>query len=178
MTEKNESRYQLEQDNQIYILSTSLINDKLKLVCKDSNSQKYIGEFSMNDLLILSKYFSTTRNVEQVQNYLNGIIEKQRVAIFSEENILKVTLYLVNNDKIIIPLNKRVSSYYNINNNNINTNNIFTNNINTSNIFRTNNNYYDYESLILQSQQNNNNISINSLINYCFLLEIYSSLKN
>ena len=162
MAERNESRYQLEQDNEIYILSTSLLNDKLKLVCKDSNSQKFIGEFSMNDLLNLSRYFSTARTIEQVQNYLNGIIEKQRVAIFPEDNIIKVTLYLVNNDKIIIPLNKIISSNYSNNTNNINSNSFNTNNIISNN--NINNNYYEYENLFPQNQQNNINseMQINS----------------
>ena len=127
MTERNEARYQLEQDNKVYILSTSLIDDKLKLLCQDSNSQKYIGEFNMNDLLKLSRYFNAARNVEKVQIYLNGIIEKQRVGIFAEQNTIKIILYLVNNDKITIPLNK-VSN---------------------------NNNYYSYENQFLQNQQNN-----------------------
>jgi hypothetical protein len=69
----------------------------------------------MNDLLKISRYFSTTNSVEQVQIYLNGIIENQRIGIFFEGNILKMVLYLVNNDKISIPLTK-VST----NNNNLN----------------------------------------------------------
>ena len=127
MTERNEARYQLEQDNKVYILSTSLVNDKLKLVCQDSNSQKYIGEFNMNDLLKLSRYFNAARNIEKVQAYLNGIIEKQRVGIFSDQNTIKIILYLVNNDKITIPLNK----------------------------IMPNNTYFDYENQFLQNQQNN-----------------------
>jgi hypothetical protein len=58
MAERNETRYQLEQDNKKYILTTSLINDKLKLKCQDTNSQTFVGTFNMNDLLRLSRYFS------------------------------------------------------------------------------------------------------------------------
>ena len=71
MTERNEARYQLEQDNKVYILSTSLVNDKLKLVCQDSNSQIFVGEYIMNDLIKLSKYFQPNHKIEQIQNYLN-----------------------------------------------------------------------------------------------------------
>ena len=130
MSERNEARYQLEQDNKVYILSTSLVNDKLKLLCQDSNSEKYLGEFTMNDLLKLSRYFNSAGNVEKVQTYLNGIIEKQRVGIFAEENVIKIVLYLINNDKITIPLYKKVSNIIN-------------------------NTYYDYENQFLQGQQNN-----------------------
>ena len=116
MVERNETRYQLEQDNKTYILSTSLINDKLKLKCQDSNSQNFIGIFNMNDLLRISRYFSSTNSVEQVQLYLNGIIEKQRIGIFPKENILTIVLYLINQDKIYIPLTLNINDFYNSSN--------------------------------------------------------------
>ena len=119
MTERNITRYHLEQsDNKSYILTTSLINDKLKLTCQDSNSQTFLGAFTLMDLLNLSKYFKTTRSVDQVQQYLNGIVEKQRVEIYQDNVCIKIILHLINNDKITIPLTKKLinqnTNYYNI----------------------------------------------------------------
>ena len=118
MVERNITRYHLEQsDNKSYILTTSLINDKLKLTCQDLSGQTFIGEFTLMDLLNLSKYFKTTRSVAQVQQYLNGIIEKQRVEIYQDEVCIKVILHLINNDRINIPLTKKIintNNYYNI----------------------------------------------------------------
>ena len=119
MTERNITRYHLEQsDNKSYILTTSLINDKLKLTCQDSNSQTFVGAFTLMDLLNLSKYFKTTRSVDQVQQYLNGIVEKQRVEIYQDNVCIKIILHLINNDKITIPLTKKLinqnTNYYNI----------------------------------------------------------------
>ena len=118
MVERNITRYHLEQsDNKSYILTTSLINDKLKLTCQDLNGQTFIGEFTLMDLLNLSKYFKTTRSVAQVQQYLNGIIEKQRVEIYQDEVCIKVILHLINNDRINIPLTKKIinsNNYYNL----------------------------------------------------------------
>ena len=127
---RNQSQYQLEQDNKKYILTTRLYNDKLQLICNDSNSQKYTVEYNINDFYKLSRYFNNTKSVEQVQKYINGIIEKQRVGIFEDGNTIKLVLYLINNDKICIPLTKNIS---------------------TSNL----NSYYDYEKLFSQNQQNN-----------------------
>ena len=116
MTERNITRYHLEQsDNKSYILTTSLINDKLKLTCQDSNNQTFLGAFTLLDLLNLSKYFKTTRSVAQVQQYLNGIIEKQRVGISQSGNILYIILYLINKDTIKIPLKPSMSNYNNYN---------------------------------------------------------------
>ena len=127
---RNQSQYQLEQDNKKYILTSRLYNDKLQLICNDSNSQNYSVEYNINDFYKLSRYFNNTKSVEQVQKYINGIIEKQRVGIFEDGKTIKLVLYLINNDKIVIPLTK---------------------NIPTSNL----NNYYDYEKLFSQNQQNN-----------------------
>ena len=121
MNERNESRFQLEQDNKIYFLSISLISDKIKIVCMDSNSQIFDGEFTMNDLMNLSKYFQPTHNVGQIQKYLNGIIENQRLGIDQRFSRLHLIIYLVNNDKIRIPLNKKLTPFnqnYNKMNNN------------------------------------------------------------
>ena len=134
MTERNLTRYRLDQsDNKVYILSTSLVNDKLKLTCQDSNSQTYIGAFTLLDLLNLSKYFKTTRSVDQVQQYLNGIVEKQRVEIYQDDKCIKVILHLINNDKISIPLKKQTintintNNYYNLTNHYTTSPNIQTN---------------------------------------------------
>ena len=119
MAERKITRYHLEQsDNKSYILTTSLINDKLKLACQDSNSQTFVGAFTLMDLLKLSKYFKTTRSVDQVQQYLNGIVEKQRVEIYQDSICIKIILHLINNDKITIPLTNKLinqnTNYYNI----------------------------------------------------------------
>ena len=107
-----------QSDNKSYILTTSLINDKLKLTCQDSNNQTFLGAFTLLDLLNLSKYFKTTRSVDQVQQYLNGIVEKQRVEIYQDSICIKIILHLINNDKITIPLTKKLinpnNNYYNI----------------------------------------------------------------
>ena len=139
MVERNETRYQLEQDNKAYILTTSLINDKLKLKCQDTNCQTFVGIFNMNDLLRLSRYFSSTNNVEQVQLYLNGIIEKQKIGIFPKENIITIVLYLINQDKIYIPLTININDYYN------NSNQYFQNQ--QENIFMDSTNYSEIQIL-------------------------------
>ena len=109
MEERNITRYRLEQSNKkVYILTTSLISDKLKILCQDSTSQIFIGLFNLLDLLNISQYFNVIKSVEQVQKYLNGIIERQRVEIFQNETSANMILHLINKDNIIIPLTKKV----------------------------------------------------------------------
>ena len=62
------------------------------------------------DLMQISHYFSSVKSIEQVQNYLNGIIERQRIEISQNEYGFEVILHLINNDNINIPLTKRIFS--------------------------------------------------------------------
>ena len=111
MVERNLTRYRLEQpDNKIYFVTTSLINDKLKISCQNTYSKTYAGFFNLMDLMQISHYFSSVKSIEQVQNYLNGIIERQRIEISQNEYGFEVILHLINNDNINIPLTKRIFS--------------------------------------------------------------------
>ena len=111
MEERNITRYRLEQSNKkVYILTTSLINDKIKILCQDENSQSFIGLFTLLDLLNISQYFNVIKNVEQVQKYLNGIIERQRVEIIQNAMNANFIIHLINNDDISIPLTKGIAN--------------------------------------------------------------------
>ncbi len=156
MIERNQSQYQIEQNNKEYILSTSLIYNKIKIVCQDPSKQIFEGQFTMNNLIQLSKYFQPNHTVEQIQKYLNGIIENQRVAITQNNFQLNIILYLVNNDQIKIPLTKKVvNNVKNYNNYQYNAQNIPTttqylhNQQNKTIIMNPSNQYYNI---------NNNNI--------------------
>ena len=108
MQERNKIMFQINNNNSFYSLTTSLIGNKIYLVCKDSNSQIYENNFSVQELLSISKYFQPTHTIEQIQLYLNGIIEKQRIAIKQADEALSINLFLINNDQISIPLLKKI----------------------------------------------------------------------
>jgi len=174
MVERNKTRYHLEQsDNKSYILTTSLINDKLKLSCQDSNMQTFIGKFTLMDLLNLSRYFKTTRSVAQVQQYLNGIIEKKRVEIYQDEVCIKVILHLINNDRINIPLTKKIinaNNYYNIPSmsNTYMTSTLSSNGIDITNYSTTQNNNFNQmnNNMNIQPMNNMNDDLMNELNKY------------
>ena len=124
MDERNEYSYHLESDHQKYIITTSLKSNNLKIVYK-CNSQIFDGIFSLNDLMNLSNYFRNSYySIEQIQMYINKLLEKQRIGITKNENALSVILYLSNKDQIVIPLSKKLinDNIYNYNNYNIQQN--------------------------------------------------------
>ena len=77
-------RYQVTQDDKDYILSTNIINNKIRIECQDNNfngSQIYVRELSKNELLSLSNIFNYLPSLTDIENELNNAIENQQVQI-------------------------------------------------------------------------------------------------
>ena len=115
MDERNKTIFQLNNNNKLYTISTSLLKDRINLVCTDPNGKIYENNFTLLELLKISKYFQPNHTLEQIQLYLNGIIEKQKISINQADEALSINLFLINNDQISIPLLKKfeISAYTN-----------------------------------------------------------------
>ena len=114
MEEKNKVIFQFNQNNNSYEIITSLTRDRLNIVIKDSYSQIFENSFNLPELMKISRHFLPTHTIEQIQSYLNSIIEKQMIGIKEGPDALSFILNLVNNDQISIPLLKKMN--YDINN--------------------------------------------------------------
>ena len=87
------SRYQVTQDGKEYILSTLIINDKIKIECQDNNFSPvliYSRDYSLKDLSSFSEIFSLTPTIVDVQNELNKAIEQQQVKLTNQGEILEI----------------------------------------------------------------------------------------
>ena len=116
MEERNKVTFELYQNNILYTISTSLIGNKLNLVCTDSNSKVFENSYTMPELLKISQYFKPEYTIEQVQLYINGIMEKQKIGISPGDEAVTLNLYLINHDLISIPLLKKTTNNINFTN--------------------------------------------------------------
>ena len=116
MEERNKVTFELYQNNILYTISTSLIGNKLNLVCRDSNSKVFENSYTMPELLKISQYFKPEYTIEQVQLYINGIMEKQEIGISPGDEAITLNLYLINRDLISIPLLKKTTNNINFTN--------------------------------------------------------------
>ena len=116
MEERNKVTFELYQNNILYTISTSLIGNKLNLVCRDSNSKVFENSYTMPELLKISQYFKPEYTIEQVQLYINGIMEKQKIGISPGDEAVTLNLYLINLDLISIPLLKKTTNNINFTN--------------------------------------------------------------
>ena len=107
MEERNKIIFHINYQNKSYSISTSLTRDKINFVCQAPNSQIYENNFTLQELLTISKYFHPNHTLENIQTYINGMIEKQRIGINQAEEAMSMILFLINNDQISIPLLKK-----------------------------------------------------------------------
>ena len=161
--EENLQKYQLIQENIIYILSTSLIGINLKLSCykfEGNNNPDiiYSSIFTIEQLKKADPIFQIANDCEDVQWIFEEVILAKSVGILEYNGFLDVYFYMRvsgRKAKVILRLKGTqtpktiIPSYLNMNtnniemNNNININNDYStnNSITTNNIFNNNNGY-------------------------------------
>ena len=124
-------RYQVTQEDKEYILSTSLVNDKLRIECLDNNyqsSQVYVRELSKNDFSSLSNIFNYMPTLFDIQNQLNNAIEREQVHITNLGNALDV-LFNITSNSYSQEINLQLFPVQTIQSNNYTTNIPSNNNI-------------------------------------------------
>ena len=110
--EENVQKYQVIQDDKIYILSTGLIGKNLKLTCyedKENTGENmiYSSIFTIEQLRRANPIFQLMQDCEDVQGIFEDVILAQSIGILEGQGILDVYFYVKANGrsaKIIIRL--------------------------------------------------------------------------
>ena len=108
--EKNTSTYKLEQNGKVYMFSTSLVGDNIRLSCKNSSSpknKKYSRDFTVENLRKLDKLFNVLKTPIQAIQYIDEALRQQKVGVTEENNGIKITFYITTKgitSQIDIPL--------------------------------------------------------------------------
>ena len=185
LIEENLQKYQLVQDNNIYILSTSLIGINLKLACSRNeinNNANYSSIFTIDQLKKADQIFQIANDCEDVQWIFEEVILAKSVGILENTGYLDVYFYMRvsgRKAKVILRLNRIQMPNMTMSNNypiNINTN---MNNINTKiNTNVSNNRIYNQNPQINSSITQNLNSRITSSLNSSINPIIPSNMNN
>ena len=95
--EYNIQTYELNQGGKDYILTTGLINDNIRITCRDHlelTGPYYLNDFTLSDLSSKHKYFMLSDSIESAQTEINKAIERQKCGVKQEGNIIKIIIYL------------------------------------------------------------------------------------
>ena len=185
LIEENLQKYQLVQDNNIYILSTSLIGINLKLACSRNeinNNANYSSIFTIDQLKKADQIFQIANDCEDVQWIFEEVILAKSVGILENVGYLDVYFYMRvsgRKAKVILRLNRIQMPNMTMPNNyptNINTN---MNNINTKiNTNVSNNRIYNQNPQINSNITQNLNPRITSSLNSSINPIIPSNMNN
>ena len=185
LIEENLQKYQLVQDNNIYILSTSLIGINLKLACSRNeinNNANYSSIFTIDQLKKADQIFQIANDCEDVQWIFEEVILAKSVGVLENTGYLDVYFYMRvsgRKAKVILRLKRIHMPNMTMPNNypiNINTN---MNNINTKiNTNVSNNRIYNQNPQINSSITQNLNPRITSSLNSSINPIIPSNMNN
>ena len=185
LIEENLQKYQLVQDNNIYILSTSLIGINLKLACSRNeinNNSNYSSIFTIEQLKKADQIFQIANDCEDVQWIFEEVILAKSVGVLENTGYLDVYFYMRvsgRKAKVILRLNRIHMPNMTMPNNyptNINTN---MNNINTKiNTNVSNNRIYNQNPQINSSITQNLNPRITSSLNSSINPIVPSNMNN
>ena len=96
--EYNQQTYELKQDDREFILTTGLVNDKIRITCREHievSGPYYIGEYTLPDLSSIHKYFMLFESIKSAQTEINKAIERQKCGVVDQRNTLKIIIYLM-----------------------------------------------------------------------------------
>ena len=114
-------KYQLEQGNKKYNLSTQIYQDKLRFVCIEINSISplvYTGEYAFDKLMQLNDIFSSISTISQAQDILDNIIVNEKVNVESQGNFINLNIIIKNENQIEKSFTIKLNLYTQNENNN------------------------------------------------------------
>ena len=157
--------YRLEQGDNNYILTASIIGNQLRLVCQNSsneNNKKFSRDFTIPQLNKIDKLFTIIKTPEQALNYIDETLSRHKVGVTEENGGMKLTFYITIKGitkEIYIPFDKNPTTIE------TNTNKAFPNEMATN--YETPNyqgnssvEQIDYESLVNSAYNQNNQDNI------------------
>ena len=119
--ESYKNTYKLEQSGKVYILTTSVVGENIRLTCKNSSSsknKKYSRDFTVEQLHKLDKLFHVLKTPLQSIEYIDKALKQQKVGITEENNGIKISFYITTKgitNQIDIPLGEVIRSSTNSN---------------------------------------------------------------
>ena len=99
--------YQLKQGNLLYVFSTSIVNNLIRLSCKNSYGKKFSRDFSLYEINSIDPMFSQINSEQEAINFIDKSLNVHKVGIREEIGEVKIIFYVANKgllNSVEIPL--------------------------------------------------------------------------
>jgi len=86
--------YQLKQGNLLYVFSTSIVNNLVRLSCKNSYGKKYSRDFSVYEINSIDPMFSEISSEQDAINFIDKALNVHKVGVREETGEVKIIFYV------------------------------------------------------------------------------------
>ena len=97
--ESNENSYKLEQEGKIYILTTNIEGDSIKITCKNQSEpvQVFYRILNLESLKKLDNLFEIIKTPLEAQEWIDKALKKEKVQIVDDGSSIKMVFHITTN---------------------------------------------------------------------------------
>ena len=88
--------YQLTQGNQVYVFSTSIVKNLIRLACRNSYGKNFSRDFSYYELNIMDPIFNEINSEQDAIKVIDKALNKYKVGVREEAGLIKIIFYVSN----------------------------------------------------------------------------------
>ena len=88
--------YQLRQGSQIYVFSTSIVNNLIRLACKNSYGKNFSRDFSYYEINSMDPIFNEINSEQDAIKIIDKALNKYKVGVREENGLIKIIFYVSN----------------------------------------------------------------------------------
>ena len=95
--EEHINSYKLEQDNKVFIFSTSIIGNSIRLSCESSDGKKFKRDFTIEQLKQINEIFNFVKEPNDATKFIDETLRNQKVGVVNEIDNIKIVFYISTN---------------------------------------------------------------------------------
>jgi len=95
--EEHINSYKLEQDNKVYIFSTSIVGNSVRLSCETSDGKKFKRDFTIEQLKQIDEIFNFIQEPHDATKFIDEALRNHKVGVADEIDNFKIVFYIETN---------------------------------------------------------------------------------
>ena len=92
--EEHINSYKLEQNNKEYIFSTSIVGNKMRMSCQNSQGKKFYRDFTVEQLKQIDDIFNFIKTPHHASEYIDKALRKEKVGVSEDNGKIKLSFYI------------------------------------------------------------------------------------
>ena len=94
--ESQTNEYQLRQGDKIYVFSTSIIQNAVRMSCKNAEGKQFTRDFSVLDINSIDPIFSEVQNEDEAIQLIDKSLGAHKVGVKEDIGLIRIIFYISN----------------------------------------------------------------------------------